>query len=57
MPPRGLPHHDQEKIARDGNYYLYCGLENRPNKTGVFVYEKLYYFSITAIILTILSIL
>jgi hypothetical protein len=44
LPPRGLPHHDQEKIAREGNYYLFCGLENRPNKSGVFVYEKLYLF-------------
>ena len=41
LPPRGLPHHDQEGIAREGNYY---GLENRPNKSGVFDHEKLYLF-------------
>ena len=27
LPPRGLPHHDQEKYTRDGNY-IHCVVQN-----------------------------
>ena len=58
MPTRGLPHHDQEKIARDGNYYLLCGPECSLHNPGIIFDETLYLFSIiAAAILVMLSIL
>jgi hypothetical protein len=43
-----LQHHDQEKIVRDDNYYLMCGLENRLHMSDVLSMKNYIYFSIVA---------